>query len=179
MIIRIASAVSCLALVLAGASVANAQTFKPNGASFTIVDSYFDVQQSQLVTGCNINGFNGAVSATGSNATIDVGPAGSNNLKGPGLCPLVGLNSSDWVIVPTGATVGGVTPVSIQGVRATSLLGTCNVASSPAPVNLTGSFSGNTLTIPWQSMPGVILGSPATCYVGGDATTDIVTLTTP
>lgn len=174
MIIRIASAVSCLAMVLAGASAANAQTFKPYGSSFEIVDSYFDVQQSQLVSGCDINGFAGVVDAAGADVTIDVN--GPNTLQGPGLCTLVGLNASDWIIEPDGLTSDG---VKIKNVKATSLLGTCNVAPAVTPVDLYGTFNGNTLTVPWQAMPGVILGAPADCWVGGDATTDVVTLTTP
>lgn len=174
MITRIVSAVSCLAIVLAGASVANAQTFKAYGATFSIVDSDFTVRQSQTLTNCNINGFAGAVNGTGSQATIDVN--GPNTLLGPGLCTAVGLNASDWVVVPVpGSTTGA---VKVHNVKATSLLGTCNVVTSVA---LDGTFTGNTLDIPWQPMPGVILGFPTNCYVEGYAETGnaAITLTTP
>jgi len=156
MIIRTASAVSCFVAVMAAASFANAQSFSPAGA-FEIVDSEFVVEQSQQLT-CHIDGFDGSVPTGGANAVIDVNPP-NTLLEGDGLCDNVGLNNSNWTITPTGGT-----NVTVTGISATSLLGTC-------AGTVTGTYVGNTLTIPRQSISGTIFGFPTLCYIGGYATT--------
>lgn len=153
---RIATAVSCFAIALGGASVAHAQSFSPAPADFEIVNSEFTVEQTQELV-CNIDGFEGSVATGGGSATIDVGPT---LLEGDDLCDNVGLDSSDWVITPTGGS-----SVSVSGISATTLLGTCSGT-------VTGTFSGNTLSIPRQTIPGDVFGFPMDCYIEGDATTD-------
>jgi hypothetical protein len=156
MIIRTASAVSCFVAVMAAASFANAQTFSPV-TTFEIVNSEFVVEQSQQLT-CHIDGFTGYVTTGGAAAVIDVSPP--NHLEnGNSLCDNVGLNNSNWTITPTGGS-----NVSVSGISATSLLGTC-------AGTVTGTYVVNTLTIPRQGIPGTIFGFPTTCYIEGEATT--------
>lgn len=156
MIIRTASAVSCFVAVMAAASFANAQTFSPV-TTFEIVDSEFVVEQSQELT-CHIDGFEGYVTTGGATAVIDVNPP-NTLLDGDNLCDNVGLNNSNWTITPTGGT-----NVTVTGISATSLLGTC-------AGTVTGTYVGNTLTIPRQGIPGTIFWIPTTCYIEGYATT--------
>lgn len=168
MFIRTVSSISCAVAVLAAASMAQAQTFKPNGASFTIVDSEFIVEQTQQLS-CDITGFTGDVASDGSDLDIYVDPT----LGGPGLCGFVGLNT-DWTVTPTGGL-----NVLISGISAASLLGTCTGS-------VTGYFLSATSTemeIPRQNIPGTVntpTGPVAMdCWIEGWADFGSVTLSTP
>ena len=148
---RIATAVSCFAIALGAASFAQAQ---PSPGNYQITNSAFTVEQTQVLD-CNIDGFD--VTVVSGSATIDVNPP-NTLLEGDGLCDEVGLDNSNWLLTFLG---GGA--VTVSGISATTLLGTC-----AGSVN--GTFSGNTLTIPRQSIPGDVFGIPVVCYIEGTAT---------
>ncbi len=148
---RIATAVSCFAIALGAASVA--QAF-PDPGNYEVVSSALAVEQTQALN-CNINGFD--VTVVSGSATVDVDPP-NTLLEGNGLCDEVGLDSSNWLITDLG---GG--DVTISGISASTLLGTC-------AGTVDGSFSGNTLTIPPQSIPGDVFGIPISCSIGGTVT---------
>lgn len=156
MIIRTASAVSCFVAVVAAASLAQAQAFTPVNTAFTVTDSAFVVEQTQQLN-CHIDGFSGTTAVAGGSATIFVNPP-NTLLEGDSLCDNVGLNSSNWVITRTGPGT-----VSVSGIVATTLLGSCSGT-------VVGTFSGSTLTLVNQPLAGTVFGFPMTCTIDGYAT---------
>ncbi len=153
MLSRTVSAISCFAAVAAAASLAQAQTFAPAGASFEIVDSELVVEQSQELV-CNVTGFRGLVSGIGHHAVVDVSVP-NTLLDGDFLCNSVGLNNSDWTLTPISASA-----VTVSGIYVNSLMGTCGGT-------VIGTYFANVLVIPRQAIPGNIFGFPTSCYVFG------------
>lgn len=152
MYIRSASVIASFVAVAALGTAAQAQSF--SSGSYSVSSSAVEVEQSQNLN-CNINGF--AVSSSGgSTATVTVG---STLKAGDWLCPAVSLNGSNWTITATGGS-----GVTVSNISATPLLGG-NCSGS-----VSGTYSGNTLTLPWQP-----IGS-STCYIGGTVTVNGLTL---
>ena len=152
MYIRSASVIASFVAVAVLGTAAQAESF--SSGSYTVSSSSVDVEQSQFLS-CHINGF-GVSSTGGSTATVSVG---STLKAGDFLCPFVSLTASNWTITSNGGT-----SVTVSGISATPLLGG-NCSGS-----VTGTYVGNTLTLPWQP-----LGS-STCYIGGTVTVNGLTL---
>lgn len=148
--LKSASILSAAVLAVAGLSApaaASAATISPSGA-FTLTGT-LTLQQSTTVN-CDVT-LNGTVAAGGASATITSGSFAPGDWQCGWLISPTGFN---WTITPNGGT-----SITITGIGATSILGSCsgNITTnwtngSPGSVTFTGA------TIP---------GSPGTCTITG------------
>lgn len=147
---------SILASVLSSAMVLAAAA--PAFAAPVTASGNVTVNQSVSLN-CTIS-LDGDRTTSGGVTTIALDADGVRLGAGSSSCPAVELQGT-WTATYSGT--GSAVPVSIAGVEANSLLGTCG----PATISATYNTSTNVLTIPTQSIPGVIFGIPTTCGLGG------------
>lgn len=151
--LKSASILSAAVLAVAGlSSPAMAQSISPAGASFTLSGN-LTLQQSTTVR-CDVS-LSGSVAADGKSATITGGSFSAGPDWQCGI--LVSPSGFPWTITPNGGS-----SISIAGIGASSILGSCNGTigatwnnGSPSSVTISGA------TIP---------GSPSTCTINGTLT---------
>ncbi|MBI1683646.1 protein activator of alkane oxidation PraB [Caulobacter hibisci] len=147
--LKSASVLAAAVLAAAGfAGSASAATITPNPTSFTLTGT-LTLSQSTTVT-CNVS-LTGSVPAGGGSATITSGSFSGGSWQCGTLVFPTGF--------PWGITLNGGTSITVVGIGATSILGSCSgnittswVNGSPGKVTFTGA------TIP---------GSPNSCTITG------------
>ena len=129
--------VASFAICLGAASMANAATIAPAGASFSAPGtiSVSSPASFGIPVNCNIN-FTGTVAADGSNASITGATVGGSN----SLCGVPVLLNLPWTLTASSATAGTVTGVNFK------ILSNCS--STPVTINATWNNATNTLSIP-------------------------------
>ena len=149
--LKSASILSAAVLAVAGlSSPAMAQSISPAGASFTLSGS-LNLQQSTTVD-CDVS-LSGSVAADGKSATITSGSFSAGDWQ----CGfLVSPSGFPWTITPNGGS-----SVTIAGIGASSILGSCNGTIGATWNN--GAPSSVTIS---ASIPG----SPNTCNINGTLT---------
>ncbi|MBP7704937.1 MAG: hypothetical protein KA105_06585 [Caulobacter sp.] len=154
---KISMSAAALAVMVLAASPASAATVTPTGAVTLTINSV--VTQSQTLN-CS-NTFSGTVN---SNGTITVA-ANGKKLGTSGLCASVTLNS-DWVVT-TGTYGSGSAPISVTGITATTLFGTCTQGSASVTGTWTNSPNGGTAA---GTIPGTVFGFSAPCTISAAIT---------
>jgi len=148
--LKSASILSAAVLAVAGlAGPAAAQSISPAGASFTLSGN-LTLQQSTTVK-CNVS-LSGVVASDGKSARITSGSFSPGPDWQCGF--LVNPSGFDWVITPNGGS-----SITITGIGASSILGSCNGTITTNWTNGTPSsvsFAGS-----------VIPGSPNNCTITG------------
>lgn len=129
--------VASFAICLGAASMANAATIAPAGATFSAPGtiSVSSPASFGIPVNCNIN-FTGTVAANGSSASITGATVSGSN----SLCSVPVLQNLPWTLTATSATTGVVSGVSFK------ILSNCSTA--PVTINGTWSNATNTLSIP-------------------------------
>ena len=150
--LKSASILSAAVLAVAGlSSPAMAQSISPAGASFSLSGS-LNLQQSTNID-CNVS-LSGSVASDGKSATI----TGGSFSGGDWQCGfLVAPSGFPWTITPNGGS-----SVTIAGIGASSILGSCNGTISATWNN----GSPSSVTISTATIPG----SPSTCVIDGTLT---------
>lgn len=150
--------VATLLLATAGfASTASAANFSPNPVSSVNLTGVLTLRQTTTVN-CN-SSFTGSIASGGASGSI------SSGSFGPGVDFACGLfvfpSGFSWTITPS--TSGGVDYVTITGIGATSIAGSCSGS-------ITGVWDDATHSVTFNN--AVIGGSPSNCYVTGTLTAD-------
>lgn len=137
---------------LAGASSASAATIAPAGASFTLTGN-LSLSQTTNVT-CAVT-LTGTVNSAGTAATI----TGGSFAPGSWQC--------GWLVVPSGfpwtVTPGAGPTVTVTGIAATSIAGSCSGTITAAPWT---NGPPSSVTFSSASIPG----SPSACTISGTLT---------
>ncbi|WP_047304307.1 alkane oxidation protein activator PraB [Pseudomonas fluorescens] len=129
--------VASFAICLGAASMANAATIAPAGATFSAPGtiSVSSPASFGIPVNCNIN-FTGTVAANGANASITGATVSGSN----SLCGVPSLLGLPWTLTASSATAGTVTGVNFK------ILSNCS--SAPVTINVTWNNATNTLSIP-------------------------------
>jgi|GEM_PF-6082411 len=149
-----------VASAIAFGGAANAQSFVPASGSFSVVSTaYLEVEQSTLLTTCNINGLGLTTSSASANGFT---------LSGGGLCGLVTF-TSNWGIDAVSHALGN---VRISNVTVNTTAGKCGDVT---PGVIYGTLVNGVLTIPRQQIQGrsYLFGVPVAdkpCYLEGEFT---------
>ena len=152
----ISALVSLGAIAFSGA--ANAQSFVPATGSFSVASTaYFEVEQSTLLTTCNLNGLNLTTSSVSANGFT---------LGGGGLCGLVTF-TSNWGVAAVSHPDGN---VRLSNITVNTTAGKCGDLT---PGVVYGTLVNGVLVIERQQIQGrsYLFGVPVAnkpCYLEGE-----------